>query len=329
MTGSADPPGSSYVVVSDSATGSTWRKIPTDAYADLSVTAGKFAAGAVVSHLGYTPFNRAGDTIVKNTGAVDSGLYTRTGLTLNTSDTSRPALTFSRDGTGAAALLFESGTTLKVVDNAGNLVTLLTSASAVDAATLDGHDSGNAANNIPISNGSVCMSLNADTVDGIHGTNVVQLNSGGVQTMTLPGSGVQLRFGDGGAGHDLTLSGALLVTGSKTRGATGHDGAQFGVFHAFETPDPFFADLGRARLADGVAVVPIAPDLANYLDLSEYDVYLVAHGPAALYADPDEMTPDRFIVRAKEGDPDVGFSWWLVARQGDMTHIERQLPVLH
>ncbi len=43
MTGNADPPGSSYVVVSDSTTGTTWRKIPTDAIADLSITTAKYA----------------------------------------------------------------------------------------------------------------------------------------------------------------------------------------------------------------------------------------------------------------------------------------------
>lgn len=51
MTGNADPPGSSYVVVSDSTTGTTWRKIPADA----------LAAGVALSNLGYTPVNRAGD----------------------------------------------------------------------------------------------------------------------------------------------------------------------------------------------------------------------------------------------------------------------------
>jgi hypothetical protein len=51
MTGNADPPGSAYVVVSDSATGTTWRKVPADA----------LAAGAVVAHLGYTPVSRNGD----------------------------------------------------------------------------------------------------------------------------------------------------------------------------------------------------------------------------------------------------------------------------
>jgi hypothetical protein len=97
LTGNTDPPGSSYVVVSDSVSGTTWKKIPGDA----------LAAGAVASHLGYTPANRAGDTF---TGIV--------GL---------PALSIvlKRDdaGNGGAIILQESGTQRRaVVENAGNTV---------------------------------------------------------------------------------------------------------------------------------------------------------------------------------------------------------------
>lgn len=123
MTGNADPPGSSYVVVSDSTTGTTWRKIPTDALADGAVTSVKLAAGVAVANLGYTPVNKAGDTIVKNTGAVDANTYTRAGITLNTSDGSRPALAFARDGTGAVAFYFEAFPTLRMIDNGGQLAT--------------------------------------------------------------------------------------------------------------------------------------------------------------------------------------------------------------
>lgn len=113
LTGNADPPGSAYVVVSTSTSGTSWQKVPTDAIADGAitnnklalaavgvnqiadlavstakladdavtepkiaanavtatqiangnVTAGKLEAGAVVTHLGYTPLNKAGDTM--------------------------------------------------------------------------------------------------------------------------------------------------------------------------------------------------------------------------------------------------------------------------
>ena len=57
MTGNADPPANDYVVVSQGTGSTAWGK----------VTANVLGAGAVVGHLGYTPVNRAGDTI---TGAL-------------------------------------------------------------------------------------------------------------------------------------------------------------------------------------------------------------------------------------------------------------------
>ena len=175
MTGNADPPATSYVVVSDSTSATSWKKVPADA----------LAAGAAVSSLGYTPLNKAGDTmlgplgvngaltagagasinnaglaanagatingapltanagvtvsgsalvltnasvetIVKNTGAVDVNLYQRAGLVVNTSDGSRPAITFSRDGTGAAALMYESGSILRLINSSNVDAQILT-----------------------------------------------------------------------------------------------------------------------------------------------------------------------------------------------------------
>jgi hypothetical protein len=52
MTGNADPPGTAYVIVSDSVTGASWKKVPNDA----------LAAGVAVANLGYTPVNKAGDS---------------------------------------------------------------------------------------------------------------------------------------------------------------------------------------------------------------------------------------------------------------------------
>lgn len=72
LTGNADPPGSAYVVVSDSTTGTTWRKVPADA----------LAAGAVVAHLGYTPANAAGQAFggaVSATSLSSSGAIAATG----------------------------------------------------------------------------------------------------------------------------------------------------------------------------------------------------------------------------------------------------------
>lgn len=64
MTGNADPPGTAYVVVSSSATATSWAKVPTDALADGAVTAAKMASGAALGNLPYTPVNKAGDAML-------------------------------------------------------------------------------------------------------------------------------------------------------------------------------------------------------------------------------------------------------------------------
>lgn len=82
MTGNADPPGSSYVVVSDSTTGTTWKKVPADA----------LAAGVAAANLGFTPLRNTTDTLTGNltvTGSVSavgiaagaSGLASDAGVT--------------------------------------------------------------------------------------------------------------------------------------------------------------------------------------------------------------------------------------------------------
>jgi hypothetical protein len=78
LTGNADPPGTSYVVVSTSVSGASWQKIQTDVIADNAITTAKIldrnvtplklALGAAVTNIGYTPANVAGDTF---TGEVD------------------------------------------------------------------------------------------------------------------------------------------------------------------------------------------------------------------------------------------------------------------
>lgn len=49
LTGNADPPGSDYVIVSDSTTGTSWQRVPTDAIAEGAVTNSKLADAAVSS----------------------------------------------------------------------------------------------------------------------------------------------------------------------------------------------------------------------------------------------------------------------------------------
>ena len=130
LTGNADPPGSNYVVRSTSTTGTTWSKVTTDTIDDLAVTTPKLGAGAVtaakmgtgaaVGNIGYTPVNRAGDSmtgtlqvrqtlIMESSGGVPGRvqLYDTDGTTfwLVTPDPGTGNLALVRSGTGAGLVL--------------------------------------------------------------------------------------------------------------------------------------------------------------------------------------------------------------------------------
>lgn len=105
LTGNADPPGSSYVVVSSSASAAAWGKI----------TADVLGTGAVVGHLGYTPINKAGDTGIGNltsVGTIQAGALVSTGNISTTAGTVSAAV-FSGGTTasgGVSAQGFAAGT---------------------------------------------------------------------------------------------------------------------------------------------------------------------------------------------------------------------------
>lgn len=63
LQGNADPPGSNYVVVSSSTTGTAWAKVPADA----------LAAGVALANLGYTPVNKVGDNMTGTLNMANSG----------------------------------------------------------------------------------------------------------------------------------------------------------------------------------------------------------------------------------------------------------------
>lgn len=159
--------------------------------------------------------------------------------------------------------------------------------------------------------------LDADTLDGISSTGFfrVAVNNTSINATTITMNPGQL----------FLIAGDFTASGTKSRAATGHDG-NTGMFHSFETPLPMFMETGRACAVAGRAVVEIPRDFANYVDLADYHVILTAEGPARLHV--EDRSSLRFVVQAEgESDAPVPFSWLLMARQGDMTHIERNLPL--
>lgn len=66
MTGNADPPSSAYVVVSDSSSATTWKKVPLDALADDAVDNRVLAPGAALANIGGSGITNpylAGDSV--------------------------------------------------------------------------------------------------------------------------------------------------------------------------------------------------------------------------------------------------------------------------
>jgi hypothetical protein len=326
-----------------------------------TITNAQLAAGVAVANLGYTPVNKAGDTMTGD-------------LTVNRSGSGTPGSGVLLFGNSGSKFIFFDGTLFNftsplsvtggitasqdsIVYRAGapttgylglgstlahyigfdgaNIVTETGkvwtqgndgAGSGLDADTVDGLNPSNASGQIPISNGAVCTNLNADTVDGIHGTAFAQLSTAGNQTIVS--NTAQLLIGVIPSGPlsgttGVWVAGNFSASGTKNRIATGHDGTQ-GVFHSFETPLPMFMEVGRSSVSYGRAFVEMPQDFANYVDLSDYHVFLQAEVEAALYV--EERTPSGFMVRSDKLTY-VPFSWTVVARQGDMGHIERNLPL--
>jgi hypothetical protein len=193
-----------------------------------------------------------------------------------------------------------------------------------------GHAHAYAASSHSHTDADLSGSINADSLGGISSTGWVQTNPGANQVILING-GTTLTIGNWNsppnafAGSGLLLSGALLVTGTKSRQATGRDG-RAGIFHAIESPLPMFEEYGRGRMAAGSARIEIPSDFANYVatDL-DYYVQVTAEDQAALYV--TDRAADGFTVRCLYGNPNARFSWRIVARQGDLTDIPRALQV--
>jgi len=129
-------------------------------------------------------------------------------------------------------------------------------------------------------------------------------------------------------GHSMTLglgvAGDFCATGQKLRVAAGRDGEK-GSFRCIESPLPIFEDFGRGRLDGDTAVIDIPKDYANYVNTDDYQVFLTAEDPSVLYV--AAKTSEYFVVRRAGGRKSARFSWRLVARQGDLMHTERSLPL--
>jgi hypothetical protein len=105
----------------------------------------------------------------------------------------------------------------------------------------------------------------------------------------------------------LTVSG-----GSKNAVVATKDGARY--LYSEESTEVWFTDYGFGALDGGEETVTIDPIFAQTVNLDRpYHVFVEPYGPASLYV--TDRTATGFTVRAREGEPDVEFSYRLVARR--------------
>jgi hypothetical protein len=108
---------------------------------------------------------------------------------------------------------------------------------------------------------------------------------------------------------DAWMRGSFQAGGTKSAVVEAGNYGQRKLY-AIEAPDVRFSDQGLARLNDGVVRVNLDPVFAETIE-GEYLIHVTPYGDASLYV--AEIGRDYFIVRARDGDPDVAFAWMLTA----------------
>ena len=80
--------------------------------------------------------------------------------------------------------------------------------------------------------------------------------------------------------------------------------------YAVEAPDVRFSDEGMAHLQSAQARVALEPIFLETIE-GDYLIQITPYGDASLYV--AEIGADYFVVKAREGDPNVSFAWRLSA----------------
>lgn len=223
--------------------------------------------------------------------AATGGLGGAGDVSITNPDNSRPALRVSTNG---------SGTTL-IANNTGNGVAGQFSISSSDngqnviSARTEG--SGRAGQFVVANSQNINPALEARTNGAGWAGNFVGVGSSsrGVQITTPAGQ-----------------SALAVVGGSKSAVVATSQGAR--ALYTEEASEVWFSDYGFGRVQNGRVVIEVDRLFAETVNLGEpYHAFLQAYGAAELYV--SERTATAFEVRGREGDPDVEFSYRLVAKR--------------
>jgi hypothetical protein len=126
-------------------------------------------------------------------------------------------------------------------------------------------------------------------------------------------SGVFLSEGNGVYIGTPSGKAGLIVAGG-TKSATVQAAGQDRLVYSEEATEVWFADYGFGKLENGTAVVQIDPLFADTVNLDAgYHVFVQAYGDAEISV--SERTANQFVVKLRDGAPDVEFSYRLVAKR--------------
>lgn len=225
-------------------------------------------------------------------------------------NSTQPAIDLLNTGTGPAAHFVNdnpatSDWTVHVRSNGSG--TGLNSAHEGSGIAVGGYNSGTgAAGSFSIGNpASSSWALHAYT-DG----------SGSAVHAVTNGSGWAGEFLSGGSGNGVYIStpggyqGLNVVGGSKNAVVATSEGAR--LLYTEESSEVWFTDYGFGRLQNGSLFIPIDPLFAETVNMDlPYHVFVQPYGDAEVYI--SQRTPTGFEVHLREGDPNVEFSYRLVA----------------
>jgi hypothetical protein len=106
--------------------------------------------------------------------------------------------------------------------------------------------------------------------------------------------------------------GLTVAGGSKNAVVATDEGSK--LLYTEESTEVWFTDYGFGQLENGIAVIAIDPLFAQTVDMEEaYHVFVQVYGDAEVYV--AERTPTGFEVHLRDGNPDVEFSYRIVAKR--------------
>jgi len=164
----------------------------------------------------------------------------------------------------------------------------------------------------------------SSTGSGVHGiANPAGPGTGhvGLRGTSSRGFGLLASTSTGVAGGfigSVVVIGNFTAIGGVKSAAVPHPDGSHRLTYALESPETWFEDFGRARLASGRAEVRLDPDFAALVRTDDFHVFLTAEGesPGLFVAERNEA---GFEVREQRGgEGDIPFSYRVVARRRDV-----------